>query len=498
MQESAIPFARPSWLYAQVWKELRQVVPQALLVWGICAAIQITDLILNQVMTKPEVTVVSSGISMFVPYIAGALVAIISAGMLVGHETQTRTWEWNSGLPISWKSALAVKLGVSVFLSILAFVTLLPYAAYLSESFLEDGLTSIDYTVIGLTFYCTSLSISVLIFFLVSLLIREPVHALTVGLLASVLLQICTIAVLSGIHGPDEILFPGILVTITLVALLLILTGLTFSVRWMRPFSVVPLPSTWMSSRTQVSAVVAPRREGQPSEWLVMLRLSLGAFWFVRLLLVLVPCVIGLIAVSLNGTPHTESAMWAILVSGMLGATAFADLQGDKSYQFLADRGVRTLPFLLQRLLVIFAWLALCTVSILVTSHGGDAAITLEPAFYAGCIMFTLIGCLSSLVFEKPIVSMAITFILIFVGFITNASAMQLASVGSIEEWGKIFNAIWLTSIPYLLVTYFSVGRRWLTQSENRNAIWFLLGYVVAIALPIPVGLAVWRYSGLF
>lgn len=496
MQESAIPFARPSWLYAQVWKELRQVVPQALLVWGICAAIQITDLILNQVMTKPEVTVVSSGISMFVPYIAGALVAIISAGMLVGHETQTRTWEWNSGLPISWKSALAVKLGVSVFLSILAFVTLLPYAAYLSENFLDDGLSSTEYTAIGLTFYSTSLSISVLVFFLVSLLIREPVHALTVGLLASVVIQVCAIAVLSGMHGPDEILIPGILVTIALTASLLLLTASAFSIRWMRPFSVVPLPSTWMSSRTQVSSVVTPRREGQPSEWLVMLRLSLGAFWFVRLLLVLVPCVIGLIA-TLDGTPHLPSALWAILVSGMLGATAFADLQGDKSYQFLADRGVRTLPFLFQRLLVIFAWLALSTVSILVTSLGGDTAITFEPAFYAGCIMFMLIGCLSSLVFEKPIVSMAITFILMFVGFITNASAMQFASIGSVEEWGRIFNAIWLTSIPYLLVTYFSVGRRWLTLSENRNARWFFLGYVVAIALPVPVGLAVWFYSGL-
>ena len=104
MQESKISYSRPSWLYAQAWKDLRQVLPQALLVWSICALIQIASAVLNQFYDLEDVIIVSSGVSLFVPYIAGALVATVSAGMLVGHETQTRTWEWNSGLPISCQS----------------------------------------------------------------------------------------------------------------------------------------------------------------------------------------------------------------------------------------------------------------------------------------------------------------------------------------------------------------------------------------------------------
>src|SRR5690606_11982797 len=103
-----IAFNRSRWWYCLLWKDFMQVRPTLIAV--VCGGLVMQLLSLAAERWLPDV----HELTPIIACVAPILYTIGACGMLVGHERQSGSWEWSSSLPVSWGSALASKLLVTV------------------------------------------------------------------------------------------------------------------------------------------------------------------------------------------------------------------------------------------------------------------------------------------------------------------------------------------------------------------------------------------------
>src|SRR5690349_6329113 len=111
----------PPWRHL-LWKDFHQVRPALVGSLGILACLQLLYLVLQLFANGTGMQTFQHTYTLAL--LAPTLAAIACSGLLIGHERQTRTWNWSSSLPLDWRWALASKF-IVWFVSSLAMVAIL-------------------------------------------------------------------------------------------------------------------------------------------------------------------------------------------------------------------------------------------------------------------------------------------------------------------------------------------------------------------------------------
>ncbi len=105
-----------------LWKDYRQLRPALIGCWAILAVIMLLTFIRQ--LSVPLNSMVFFPDSILLVLAAPTLVAMAASGILIGHERETRSWNWSSSLPIHWFSSLLSKTIVWFVASVLMVSTL--------------------------------------------------------------------------------------------------------------------------------------------------------------------------------------------------------------------------------------------------------------------------------------------------------------------------------------------------------------------------------------
>ena len=188
MIESTIGIRRASYWQAILWKDLRLLTPSFVTIVVGALVIQMLQFLGVYLSNEPNLRGDASAFTMLLTYTAPVLIGMAAGGMLVGHERQTGTWNWNTSLPVVWWHALGAKLVVSFAGIMVAFAVLLivPIAAYRVFEVNTDFVRLLSLApyslLVGL--------LTTLFLYLFALLLRETLTALVLGAMA---LAVCMI-----------------------------------------------------------------------------------------------------------------------------------------------------------------------------------------------------------------------------------------------------------------------------------------------------------------
>lgn len=492
-----------------LWKDYRQARPALVGVLAILSAIQLLYLCL-------QLTSRGTGMEMYQPtymlaLISPTLVAMACSGLLIGHERQTRTWNWSSSLPIPWPSALFSKTVVWLLSSVvMCALLLLLYAALyrFAESMGRSGHWSIDRPDSETRLFALMMvvvPIEVFIAFsIATLLWNDTLFALVVAGIVVALGHVLliefiprwTLALSGGELTSSELVGPvgAGLVIVTSILSCIALCAL-FRWRWTTGLmDSVSLPiHRLIPLRLMTSSSVGmDSRRGKPSEYGMLLSHASCSAVGLRL-----SVVCGALLAILLFDRYMEQWTVPNFSALLLGISAFSSDQTARRFRFFADRGSNWKKMLLTHTSVPLALLVLIMlVAVLAdTAHGRRHAF--QPSEIMGQIN-VIVGILFVSVFCSLCVSNAImalvlaaaTFVMAFVSF---------AAVDSFWlTWFGESSSILLyqpLSLAILLIAIAIQMRRWLIEERHRSLRLYLQTLVAAVGLPILLcfSLAFWR-----
>lgn len=485
-----------------LWKDFHQVKFVILMVAGSSMALQILTTIwglLEELNQRPSLLVFEN-----IPFwaiVGPTLVALGCCGMLIGHERQSGTWNWQSSLPISWRESLSSKLIVTLLSSLLTFVLLATIPAVL----LATQRLTYDWTSIELTEFRVG---SLLVFlqviavsFVVSLLMRETLNALVAtGLLLTVgqALLIALVVDLTYKGAPTIDAKSVVIVAYSIV--FTGLAGLLVAYRWRWSNGQFTELFVWRKSVpvSTTHPTLVYLSSAQPSQWRMQFVLSLRNSLGLRLLVLLGPLPI-IIFTALRGWWPFAAEMFVPWSIAIFGLTAFA---GDRSvgrFQFLADRGVNPTALVTSRLIAAAAWANgfLILYSILVFTW---PAITWTATQLRGPLqicnilaLFTvafLVPALLSMAFQKPMFAGGIALVTLLGALAIGSVLSDRASAnpefsGSTVQWIITNPAYWspIQSV-ILLATIYTLARRWIVLDDERVRLVAFATVFIVLFLP--------------
>src|SRR5687768_9703878 len=98
----------PSVVWSRLlWKDYRQVLPALVGSSVMLACLLLIYLGMQLITPGQDMSLFSQAYAIVL--LAPVFSAIACSGLLIGHERQTRTWNWTSSLPVEWSSALTSK-----------------------------------------------------------------------------------------------------------------------------------------------------------------------------------------------------------------------------------------------------------------------------------------------------------------------------------------------------------------------------------------------------
>ena len=484
-----------------LWKDWRQV-------WPIVIAIVVVQAMLQLLMGTLEVLLPFqmqqlSSASINVALSSPALLAIACCGLLIGHERQSGCWAWSSSLPISWQQSMFSKFIIWSLSSVVAVAVLLGVSGIalamnyrtLAQTLMADEQNDLLSSSLLLT---VIIGIQVFIYFsIAALLIKDTLMAFVVA--AAGLFAFHVIAQALHIEGVVRQVYSESTFLNTMLALYIgsyivggIWLGYVYRWRW-NAGQYAPIP---FFGRTSSVGFARPPRIAwqsfahsatQPSEFWMLLRHGLRSAMGLRIA-VIVPSVF-FIAASASGGEMASSLFFLCLASSILGVSVFSGDQTSNRFRFMADRGVSWKKLLLGHVLPpAVAIVGLYLVAV-IASIGSLPGMLTGRGLFLLCIPAFIVGMHSSLVFASPIISLTVTFCVLFGMFAINGAAGLW--------WDKIYPtshgtavAIWFP-VSTVIVAFFTVRviPRWL-KVDRLNAVPGYVGsLIVAGLLPAVFGL---------
>jgi hypothetical protein len=420
-------------------------------------------------------------------------------GLLIGNERETRTWDWSSTLPVSWRGALASKFLVSTACCVIMLFALgiIPACSWLSghRTTLPDWQTLLMFVLIY------ALALLDLFFFLtfVTLLFRETLHALIFGL-GCYFIVLILVAGLSDSWSngsspssfSSELLEGIVFVTLRLVFLFLTVLGTLAFFRWRWGSGQGIVLSVWRGDTRFAPTSLSGFRQAACSEFQALLVQS----WH-STRTVLLSVVLAVIALSsyctLAGDPWIPALpVIAALAAVVCGVLSFAGEQTSNRFRFLADRGVNPSKWILARILPTALFGIIC---VLIALHANDlrhweyAHQRYFPTMHMICAISFLVGALSSICFQRATLALCIA-LLWTAGL--GIAAVDLGRIDAtkydnVRSWLELFAGLTAWIIPVMLgASLWLLARRLLIDASPKLGRHFLWISVCLGCLTLP------------
>ncbi len=487
-----------------LWKDYRQMRPAIVGCWAILAAILVLATLCQLTDVRDQ----------FLPDIfmgvlcAPTLVAIAASGILIGHERQTRTWNWSSSLPVPWSSTLLSKGIVWLVASALMVGTL--YALFL---LLVQGCRMSGYNGETVPIWLTPqivlgtvliVPLIVLVWFTLAALLWDDtlsafaVCAVVVGvgyLIVSDMLPRLVLGIGNANFDQRAELWSLFLT----IALLVVVPGLfmvrSYRWRWTSGQQAtlgwgrrVPSPVNSLQRRLMWQSLSwsdAPRSE-------LSMLLAHGLVQSLATRLIIFGITLGLVIYGGMCRQFESAALFAGVGATLLGTTVFGTDQVGSAYRFFADRGVTWHKLLLAHvampltLAVIPGVLtaAMSVKSMSITSWDAVMLIGTNTA-----VMFGLfaIGLFCGLCARIPLMAAAMAIGAAICATMVSA-ALQSFYAGLQFQFTptSIIASVFLVQLVCVLAASVVLLKRWLVKDRVSGPTYFLVTLVLAI-LPVNV-----------
>lgn len=471
-----------------LWKDFRQLLPAIFGCWAILAVILVL-ICLRQLLSNDYFFMQNA---LMLVLSAPTLAALAASGIGIGHERQTRSWNWSSSLPIPWFSSWVSKSimwflfsgAMVVTLYGLYFVLMLacrsiPGAHQQPPDWITVQTITLTAIVVPLVVYCC-FSIAALLWndtltaFVVAGISVAVLYVFLVDLLPAMLLGLSS----TGPRTPaaDALGIVLIFAFLVLVAGICMLrayrwrwtTGQLASIGWVRR---LPNPVTSLQSRMIWRS--AAWSGGAGSEFSMLFMHGVVSAMGARIMIFL--SIIGLMFLM-------RSPQGALLISaigaGLMGVTVFSGDQTQAAYKFLADRGVSWRRLLVAHALppLMLAFIPV-VISLLMLPHNPASTIF----FIAIAVTIFTVGMFCSLCSRLTLLSICMT-----IGSVVIAIFAFLA----LDQFWHAFSFAPPPAIaPFLTVAEFCVVatatvlllRRWLVFDRVSGAAYFVSTCFLAI-----------------
>lgn len=479
-----------------LWKDYRQLRPALVGCWAIMATILlltcVRQLMANNLAIFPD--------AILLVLAAPTLAAMAASGILIGHERQTRTWNWSSSLPIPWASSLFSKSIVWLVSSILMVGTL--YLLFLLlmqlcrwQGFAQDSTPDwISPQMVVMTVLVVPLVVYVC-FSLAALLWNDT---LTAFVLAAIVVSLLFVALsdwlprwVFAVGFTRSLGVPEETLGIVLAFLVLVVIAGAFMMRAYRwRWTTGQLASIGWAGRLAAPVTNVQRRViwksvawtggGNLGEFSMLLAHALCISFAARALIFIGTVVLALM-VSTSSDPG-GAVMASLLGTGLMGVTVFAGDQNQSAYKFFADRGVQWYKLLIAHALPPLV-LALVPVVVTVAIASQFRNNELETLGIIGIgIACFAIGLFCSLCSRLALLSICMT-----------VGAVMLAVVGAAtldSYWNNIlgenvpqsaFVFIVVVELSVLLASIVLLTRRWLVYDRVQGAAYYVATLLLAI-----------------
>lgn len=332
-----------------LWKDYRQLLPAIVGCWAIMAVILLL-ICVRDLLSKVD-SVMPDGIMLVLA--APTLAAMAASGIAIGHERQTRSWNWSSSLPIPWASSLISKSIVWLLSSVAMVATLFVlFIALMQLCIAVKGFQLTEPTWLSpQIIIMTAIVVPLIVFICFSLAALIWNDTLTAFVVAAI--AVAAAYVMMSDLVPRYMLGSGVRLDRTaegigtgLVVLFLVFfagivmvqlykwrwtSGQLASIGWAgrmpTPFSSVQQRVIWQS---------VSWNGGASGEFRMLLVHGISTALVIRTLIFL-----GVVGFSLlqYRSPHGALVL-CVIGAGLMGVTVFGSDHSNAAYKFLADRGV--------------------------------------------------------------------------------------------------------------------------------------------------------------
>ncbi|MCC6509790.1 MAG: hypothetical protein IT423_11820 [Pirellulaceae bacterium] len=481
-----------------LWKDYRQVRPALIGLLLIQASLILLFFIRQMVATARDNDIFP--VSFSIVLVAPTLVAMACSGILIGHERQTRTWNWSSSLPVSWASSLISKTIVWAVGSLVLFSILLALYGILFQICVWNGYTFIqqpEWTWSTEAWLMTALLVPLEVYVCFSLaaliwddtLAALVLSAIFVGIM-HLLLALVIPHWLFNISANQTLRFNGAGGVGMLLALVVLVGGgsiglsRVFRWRWGIGQTQQWLPrgsSTWRTALSQRRVAWRPTTAAlsQPSEFIMLLNHAVWSSMGLRALIV-----VGSIAFA----AAVRSPAPTIVAACLLGVTTFSGDHNLSRYRFLSDRGVSWWKLLLAHASVPFLLSIGIIVALVSYLYATDHDLR-EPGWgLLSCFAAFLIGLFASLCTSASILSVTLaigTLIIVWISYILFDNLWV--------QWIDLQHLALAPTLTFstciLLAAIMWQARRWLTLDQSKGIQVYLITLVTSLALPIFIAL---------
>ncbi len=461
---------------ALLWKDYRQVRPALAAILIGMLGCQLLLLMSAFLIDSAGLREANAGMIMVIALVSPILVVLACCGMLIGHERQSGTWHWSSGLPIGWQKSLTSKLLVCLGSSLLALGLLLIVPLFSWQLFGGQGVEKWVFDTYGSTI-SLMLFLNVLTYFLLStLLFRETLNALLIAMLWMLGTNLVILNMPLGIFengyqlnqklNQQAILWSagsmGVLWLVGLVALVV-------AYRWRWSTGQF---STLRRGRSAVRTIPRPLHiwdQLQPSEFRMLWHQSWRNSIAKRAGLV----GLAVLMVALLVSNPSLLLVASVIPLTLCGLTTFEGDQVNHRFRFLADRGVSPRQLIRARLLAGGSTaLVIATIVALGSMWSMELPSGLPVMLVPLAVLSFLVGMLCALCFRKPIVAGTVAVVACLATVIIYASALsyRIYVYESNPHWLFVY-ALLVLGLVGPIVLYLAVRRFtkiWLIQDQLR------------------------------
>ena len=468
-----------------LWKDYRQLRPALIGCWAIMAVILLLTCV-RQLLAENRETIFPDAIMLVLA--APTLAAMAASGILIGHERQTRTWNWSSSLPISWTSSLISKFIIWLVGSGLMVGTLYVLFLLLLQVCRMQGMPH-DLTpdwispqmVVSTVFYVPL--IVYICFSLAALLWNDTLTAFVGAAIVVSVLFVTTSDLVprfllsTGTLGPADRLVQSL--GIVLGSSVLVLVAGIFMVRAYRwRWTTGQLASVGWAQRVAAPVNSFQRRllwqnaawsGSAPGEFRMLLIHSLSMSLWIRLMI----CV-GTVLLALSISGNAEGGLPVMIFgAALMGVTVFSGDQSQSAYKFLADRGVNWWRLLLAHALPAFV-LAITPVVLVLAFDTQRLSALAGLAFIVAAIGAFILGLFCSLCTRLPLLSVCLTVGALIFTMLAWASVMSFyySLDSGIPPTAGVL--MFLAEGGVLIAATIMLLRRWLVFDRVQGAYYYL------------------------
>lgn len=465
----------PSVLTVLLWKDYQQARTVILSVlfglFGIQSVIFLISLAIGDTTSVRSLNDSLIALAMVAPF----LIALGCAGMLIGQERQTNTWDFSSSLPGTWAMALFSKLTLTILASAVTTAVLLtiPLSCFLLGSFpLSSALSEVLSPLSSVVVFVEVL----FAFFLACLLFKETLNGMFVAALFLISVHFVSIGLVfsyletTNAWGLRE---PALIGIFSVLALLfLAASAIAFRWRWGSgrywSWTGFGIASGKLASASARQHSATRRRLGNPPSARKSLRqLAIKSDFMLRTSALS----IGVVGAVLPA--QGVGIMLLVACAGLLGLTTFSGDQPKQRFRFLADRGVSPVRLTVSRVYVSVVGLAvLLAATIFGAVLWSKTARTIEflPTVVLVVVTFS-VAMISGLCFRQVVVAATVSALFVVLACLLSIFGHDLLFDVAIRA--SLRSRVWLLFSVYGLVgltiqfaSLLPLVRRWIIEDR--------------------------------